>query len=295
MRRVSFRSMALGVALSFVAACIPSGPNAKSGNEAQPAGPGASAPQGEIQAADAQPAKSAPELLQEWNTLAEAGETHLSNPRPREIGMELKKLGPEHLTPILDVLGDPNSKPGAKALAMISLRAVATPDMAERLKAMCKPDQDGTMRACAADLLSHIPNADTMAFLKTLTNDPEKRVRVASLIGLVGNGDADSRKGLIELYREADTNPRQKAAIILTVTDTASVADLPALSEAVADAALDVDTRKRVALVLGRIGDESVVEALTKCTDAPAPEALRGVATDAVTVIRSRAKDTEAK
>jgi len=276
MRWTSLRTAALGASLICVSACIPSGTEV-------------AAPAGQAQPAKAQTAASAADLITEWRALAENGEANLGNPRATTIGLELRRQGVEALNPVMDVLADPNSKPGAKALALTTLRTVLDPAMAPRLREMCKPDQDGTTRACATELLGRIPNPDTVAFLKQLQNDPEKRVRIAATIGLLANEDAEVRTHIAELYHQPDNTMQQRGALVLALADFAKPEDTPLLTEAVVDERYDAVTRQILISALGRVGDATAIEPLTKCASAQSlPEATRTLASDAATAIQTR-------
>lgn len=276
MRRISFRTAALSTGLICITACIPSSRDTV-------------APAGEAQPVKTQAPTTAAELLSEWKALAENGEAHLDDPRVVAIGTELKRLGLENLNPLLDALGDPQGKPGAKALAMNALRRVVEPSMAFRLREMCKPDQDGTTRTCAADLLARIPSPETIAFLKTLLNDSEKRVRIAALIGLLANDEPGIRTQVVEMYHQPDNTIQQRTAIILAIADFAKPEDSPVLAEAVVDEKFDAQARSTMISALGRVGDASAIDALAKCAEAQSlSETARKLASDAAEVIKTR-------
>lgn len=269
-----FHRVGGGLLIAVLASCIPSEPDST-----KPA---------EEQLVRTLASKTADELMREWFDLAKDPKAQLGQPRPIQIGIELSNLGPAHLMPLLDVVGDPNSTPGAKVLAVMSLRAVIQPDMASRLQTMTAAGNDATMRACAVDLLSVLPSPDLASVLKSLTDDPEKRVRLAALLGLARRNDADARAGLTALYRAADTTISERSAILLAISDTAQTSDFPLLAEGVADETIDAQTRVSAASALGRVGDSSVVEALTKCTGDAVAQELREMAQAAIQAIQAR-------
>jgi HEAT repeat protein len=228
-------------------------------------------------------------LLAQWTELAKTATR--AKPNIEEgavIAKKLSELGPDALTPIVDVLADTSSTPFAKALVAMSLRGNLNAQQAPRLLALVKPENETTVRVCATSLLEFVQTPEVDASLNELKSDSNRQVRFHALRALAIRGVPDARKALGALWRQPDATADERNDII-NVLSVGSVSDsLSLFHDAVRDPKLDESTRIVAAQLLGRAGNQTSIAALTECAEKDPSENVRGAAKTALQALNDR-------
>jgi len=228
------------------------------------------------------------DLMRAWLELPKAGSANLDVGSASIIAQRLAESGPEGLTPLLDVLGDPQGDPVAKVLVVISLTPLVSPAMAPRLIEFTQESQETTTRACAANLLAKLDLPEALGRMRELCRDKEQRVRVAAQLAMISRRDPEQIGQITALWQDPMTNPAQRTQLILVLPDTNEQDYLSIFSEAVVNQELESVARKRAAAVLGRLGDTSALAPLERCAGSdPDPEVV-SLASTAIEAVKAR-------
>jgi HEAT repeat protein len=228
------------------------------------------------------------QLLAQWMELAKSASRLKPNiDEGTAIARQLAACGADALAPLYEVLADRASTPFAKALATMSLTNAVDPKEAPRLLAMVKPENDPTTRVCATSLLVTVPGPEVDAALNELKTDKDRQVRFQALRALAIR-NAGGRQALADLWKQPDTTPDERASIV-TVLSAGPVSDsLEIFQNAVRDPAINQQARELAVQLLGRVGNQSSIAALTECAEKDPSEIVRNAAQTAIEAINTR-------
>lgn len=226
-------------------------------------------------------------LMTEWRELAKTPKENLSNPRCRLIGMALAVLGAEALEPLFIVLEDPQADPVKKVLVVATLEGALKPDMLARLGPLTDIHQESTTRACAMELLALLRNPAAEPYFRAHLADPDKRVRLVATVGLASLGDAEARRGIVQLYSDQATTVNERERILREIAAAPTSEDNAILAAGLADQRCSLFTRITCAQALGRVGDRSILENVRKYAQEDASEELRKAAQEAADAIEA--------
>lgn len=204
------------------------------------------------------------EQMKEWHHLAEHPEVGNNTITAFAIAGTMAGSSVDGLSPLLDVIEDPAASPEKKVFAVRSVALFLTPAYVPRLRKLLTPEVDDTTRACAAALLAELPTEEVQAILRGLLEDDDRRVRLSAVIGLARAGDPEMREYLHTMYREPDTNDREKFQIVLFLLETPDQTDVDVFEDAVQSRFVNVNTRADLVLSLGNLGDASSIDALER-------------------------------
>ena len=251
--------------------------------------PGQTGPSEASASADTSGARD--KLVAEWLELAKASTRE--NPKiaeTSEVAGKLAGLGWAALAPLLDLMADPQSDPATKVLATLSIRENLTVEMVPRIIQMTQEGNEATTRACATDVLGFVREESAQRRLAELKNDKERRVRFLAYRGLVIQDveNMQAREDLQELWRQPDATPEERGHIVLALINGPVLDSTWLLKEAVLDQEIAVQARLLAVRMLGRVGDEGCIEALTACLEKDPDEGVRAAAENAIASIKER-------
>ena len=230
-------------------------------------------------------------LVAEWLELAKASTRE--NPKiagTSEVAGKLAGLGWAGFGPLLDLMADPQSAPTTKVLAALSIRENLTAEMVPRIIRMTQEENEATTRACATDVLGFIREESAQKRLGELKNDPERRVRFLAYRGLVIQEveNVQAREDLQELWRQPDATPEERGHIVLALINGPVFDSVWLLKEAVLVEEIAAEARVLAVRMLGRVGDEGCLDALTACLEKDPNEEVRSAAENAIASIKER-------
>lgn len=234
-------------------------------------------------------ALSPEEILEAWKEIPKAGLDNMDTTTAVFLAQRLSEFGTEALTPLIDVIGNPESSPDAKILAVISLTPLLEAGMVPRLNELTAPGLDSTTRSCAAHLLGLIESPESVVRLRQLSEDAEQQVRMAAIIVLVMRQDPEILRRLPEIWQDPHITAKQREDLSYVLPDDFASGHLDLMASIVTDEELAMDARQRAILFLGRHGDDSVLPALRRCVDTATDPELRELAAGAIAAIEERA------
>ncbi len=252
-----FRRCAVGTIL-VACGCIPSAPPKEADDK-----PNVDAVSAAGGAAET-PAATEARLVAEWSALSGNRDTARQTGRHKEIAYMLTNMRPEALFPIIDIMGKPDTAPQVRVFAVESMSMFTQPAHIEKLGAILDSKNDTTARACAASLLGTIREPKALEYLRGAANDPDRRIRFSAQLGLASQGDKGMRDQVAAMFAQAEASPEEKTQIVLLVLKDAGPTDLPLLADALLMPTMDSVLKGMIVTSLGRIGDGSVVDSLTK-------------------------------
>lgn len=227
-------------------------------------------------------------LVKEWFDLARAPKENLNNPRCRQIALELLDIRAEELKPIFEVVADPDAAIETKVLAVATLDCVVVPGVLPWLTTLVSPQVTADTRACAVQLLAVSRDPSVIPTLRSCASDPDKRTRLAALVGLMAQGDSEARKTLAAQFRTEGVGRKERARILTSFLSDPRAEDLPLFLASTQDAELPANMRLQAVTMVGRFGDASAVTALEQLAQTEQDEQIREFAKDAIAAIKSR-------
>lgn len=233
------------------------------------------------------------QVIQAWHQLALAGADRIDAGTATIIAQKLLEDGPEGLRPILDALGDKDGNPVEKVLAVISLTPILMNEKSPELVAVLEesflestePDAETATRACAAHLLAYLDTEAANARINALLDDSDHHVQKAATLAAIQQGRFPEAYNRIEsLWDDEATTAQDRDQFVLVLPETSEYNDIRA--EAILNDDIAFETRMMALNVLGRVGDESVYDALAQCAE-EAPEAsIRDLAEKALASLK---------
>jgi HEAT repeat protein len=227
-------------------------------------------------------------LVREWFELARSPEENLANPRCRQIALEISQINMEKLAPIFEVIADADTDIEEKVLAVATVDCVTGPVTVPWLTSLLTPESSADTRACAVQLLALSNDPSVLETLRECTEDDDRRVRLAALVGLMGQGDAEAREKLSEMFRAGGIGQNERNRILVSIAADPREADLAVLLEAIEDDAFPEGLRVQAIGAVGRVGNATSIEVLERIVSEESNETLRDVARDAVEAIAAR-------
>ena len=238
--------------------------------------------------------RSPEELMKCWLEVAQTATNTTYSAECREITEELAKHGPEALQPLLTIIGDKEQEPRIRVIAVTCLQGLVKPAMVDTLKQLTAADQEATTRACATHLLGSLPTKEVLDFLRTLTDDPERRVRFSALRGLASAWDDAGREGLAKYFDDPEVTQeeREEIGVVFGISIKEDPLTLKVLSRVVQDMEITPSTRKLAIGVLGHMGDASVIPALESAAQNETDKDNAELAASAAEAIKERLEKT---
>jgi len=230
------------------------------------------------------------DLIERWREEAERARTDPSSTACQVVAYKLRTIAPEALLPLIDILANPKEDPFIKVCVVKSVQGQAHPILTERLLALVGPEQDATTRACATHLLGDVPSEEVLATLRTLAHDPDRRIRLAALRGLVRGGDPEGRHGLAAMWDEPGSRVQERNEIGLTLANDIQhdKENADVMMKAITDFELDVAVRSGAVAALGRALDPKAIPALEISAEKDPDESVREIAASAINLIKAR-------
>jgi hypothetical protein len=229
-------------------------------------------------------------LLDQWDQLAEAGQAALDVNAAVDIAMALRTRGPRGVQPLLDTLGEDPGNPVGKMLVVIALTHLVAPEDEARLIELTAPGVETTGRACAATLLSYLDTPAARERTAALLEDPNRRVRVATVIALLMAEDELAMTHLDKTLADPETTTAERQQILLAMPDSMVADHLGVFAEAAVNPELADPARMRAIDMLGQLGTAEHLPLLDRLVESePGDSALGSMATLARDAIRARA------
>lgn len=203
------------------------------------------------------------QLVEEFTRMARDPQTHAEGWDQLVLITQLSTMGPKTLTPIIELMGAPESSGETRLFVLQSL--------ADRLSELYMDDlaplvdsEDPVIRACAVSLIGHIDHAEAMPLLVAARSDEDSRVSFSALSGMAILGNDNARDELRGMYFEDGARIIHKREVVRVIIRKPEKDDLPILKSALLEEYLDDMTRSQVAVALGQLGDASAIEPLEK-------------------------------
>ncbi|MBI2434802.1 MAG: hypothetical protein HYV26_18250 [Candidatus Hydrogenedentes bacterium] len=239
------------------------------------------------QTSSEQQVSSPEELMANFVGLAKEGPNNLDVVSAQAIAKRLRD-SPAGLEPLLQLLADPDADPVAKVLLVISVSPLVKPDMAPRLIDLTQPGHEKTTRACATHLLGLLNTPEAQARMQELAKDGEHRVQTAALLIMGSRGDASVIEMMPELWVAPETTDDDRDQILLMLPEEHVRQHLAVYKDAMLNQNIEPKSRERLATLLGRVGDESVLEVLKKAGEDDPNPSVRIMAKGAADTIQAR-------
>ena len=224
-------------------------------------------------------------MFDQWKDIISNPEKVDSSMMHAQLAMELRNREPVFIEKMVDLLVDPATKPESRYLILSSLEVAQTPALYPRLLDLTKTEVEPSLRAGVVLMLKNADDPAVSARLRELTNDPERRVRLAALMALSEKGDAATRATLQEYYFTEGLPPEHRARIVLSLAIAPEATDTRVFTAALNDATLDDLPRLNSTGALGRIGDPAGIAPLKQCADGDNSPELKQAAANAAKYI----------
>lgn len=233
-------------------------------------------------------AEDAQALFNEWKSLVDNAEVNKENRRYLEVAEKLATTDPAVFKQIVDVIADPATTPDGRVMALTSLNGRITPEMLPTLLKLTQPEVDSSTRAGVVMLLSSVRSPEGDARIRELINDPNRRVKFAATVGLVGQGDTEARKIARDLYFEPDLPSQYRERIAFTLAQEPKPEDSKVLCEAASENSFSPLSRTMAISALVNLGDVSAIPSLEKCLEGESPQEIKDLARDAVASLKGQ-------
>lgn len=228
-------------------------------------------------------------LYEQWMNAATSGDINIDTQKLSVIaGLVGQYEGGYGL--FLDLIANPDEDPHLKMLAATSMSQFVFPEDTARLVEMTQAELDATTRACAAHLLSSIPEPEQAGKdrLKELMQDESVQIRVATVLALAARGDIDAINSLNPLWKEDGLNPSQRTSILLSLPDAGPEVYRDMYLDAVQMQDLSTQLRLNLIEQLSLLSDEEVKSVLEKIGADDPDEEVRLMAQGAAAAIEAR-------
>ncbi len=211
------------------------------------------------------------------------------------LAAELSKSSPELVDKMVDLLVDPTTSQDSRYMIMTCLDAAYSPNLLPRMLTLVEPGVDPVIRTLVTINLTRLNDPQAQEKVRQLVNDPERRVKLAALSGLVEMGDQDSRKVLQEYYFTEGLPAEYRGRIVHVLSTMPQASEAPLYIAALQDGTVDEASRLLAVSAVGRMGEVSALPALEAvANDAASPEELKKIAASAVNVIKEKAGQSSA-
>ncbi len=233
-------------------------------------------------------AKSPEALLEEWMAYAAAAD--MKNPlndRPFIITDQLAASSPTALAPCIELLGAEDTTPDTKVFVLQCVTVNMTPAYIPYIEPLLSNDNADT-RSCAYTLLGGIQDPSVPGLLAEGLQDETKRVAFAALSGLAIQNVEPQRSDFMAKYWDDKTSTSERLEILRVILKRPKPSDLEILANFLTDSRTSDKSRYLIAMVLGRIGTPSEIEALQKSLDMTADDGYKDVVESARALIEER-------
>lgn len=237
------------------------------------------------------PAAAAPDpqaLFDRWKAIVMDPEKARGGMAHVEVALQLSLTAPQYVDKMIDMLTDPAVQPESRFLVLNSLEAAHTPESYPRLLALTKPEVDPAVRAGIVMVLKNALDTAVTARLQELTNDPERRVRMAALMVLSEKGDKAMRAALQQYYFTEGLPREHRARMLHSLGLAPEASDLKVFSAAANDATLPDESRLVAVNGLVLVGDPAGIPALEQCAASAMPQ-LKDAAENAAKELAAKA------
>ena len=233
------------------------------------------------------------ELVEEFTMMAKDPATHTPEYRRFIIAEQLASMGPKTLTPIIELMGAPESSGETRLFILQTLADYLTPLYMDDLTPLLV-SENPVIRACAVSLIGHIDHPDVMPLLEVARKDTDTRVSFSALSGQAVRGDEGARKELCGMYFAEDAELTHKQEVIRVILRSPLEDDLEILKSAVNEEFVSIGNRALVARALGHLGDPSAIEPLKKSLDEYSDPVFVDLALAALEEIQQHAESASA-
>ena len=235
--------------------------------------------------------KSPEEYMRDWHDLAAEPPGKMDEGSAKMIAGKLAAVE-GGLDMLFEVLADPESRPEAKLLAVVSLQPQLSLSLEPRIDQLTEPGLDPTTRACATQLLAFLRSEFSLNKLRTLLDDANHQVKMAALLGLLEAGKDDVFDHAEALWHADAARGQDRTAMILALPDTYAQTHLADYAAALAD---DIEIAPHARMIaagaLARSQDRQWLGALAKAAESDPDAQVREVSTQAKIVIEERATE----
>lgn len=233
-------------------------------------------------------------MFEQWKQVVSKPEALGASMTHVELALALRDRAPEYVGKMIDLLVDPATNAQTRNLIFISLEVAQTPEVYPRLLDLTKSDVDPVIRTGTVVMLKTATDPAVIARLRELTNDPERRVRMAAIMMFSENGDAEMRAALQDYYFTDGLPPEHRDRIVQSLAITPVSSDIRVFGAAANDASLPEFTRRVATGGLGRIAEPGCLEPLRQCANGDNPAPLKEEAAYAVKKVEEKLASTPA-
>lgn len=228
------------------------------------------------------------ELVRAWKELPKAGKDKMDVPTALLLSQKLAAFGNTALTPLVDVIAEDKGDPVAKVLAVMCLTPLIREEYIPQLLPLTGPEHETTTRVCAISLLGSFGRPETLARMKELTNDPERRVRIVANFALIQHGEPEGLARIHQIWADPETTAMEREQLSLIIPEPEATKYLDIWKEAASGPGFDVPARQRAITLLARTGDPSAVETLRACAGKEQDQETRALAQSALEALQAR-------
>ena len=227
-------------------------------------------------------------MFDQWKDLVTHPEKIGGGVKHGQLAWELTEREPKYADKMIDMLVDPATTPESRFLILNSIEVARIPSTYPRLLDLTKPEVDPGLRTAVVIMFKNISDPTVDARLRELTNDPERRVRLAALLVLSGRGDTEMRSALHEYYFTDGLPPEHRSQIVQSLALTPGPGDVKVLGAAVNDATLAEGPRLLSIATLAQIGEPTAIPQLQQCADADNSPTLKEAAANAIKALTGK-------
>jgi HEAT repeat protein len=237
---------------------------------------------------DAPVQTTAADPLQTWLEISK-GELHTMDiPLAMNCVQQLAAQGKAALDPLFQLLDDGETDAPAKVLAVITLTGYVDASDSERLVAMTEADKNEITRGCAINLLAVLEAPETDARIKELLSDEDSYVRKEAVLVLLRRDDDDAVAGAVDLWKDANTEIKDRAEIVLAFPVIRARDYLFIYEDAACNQELEFTIRYHAIQVLGTVGSLDSAVQIARCIEVEPSEQVKGFLDRAQKAIASR-------
>ncbi|MDB4988738.1 MAG: repeat protein [Myxococcaceae bacterium] len=203
-------------------------------------------------------------------------------------GRALGRLGVREAVPeLVSALEDRSVE--VRVVAAAALWRLPDPSAVPALLARSE-DKDKAVREWSALALGVAADPRALPVMIRLLGDPERPVRLAAVRSLGRIGRPDGLDPLVQYVKTGKRDEEEKDEVINSVVSISGPEREPALLRVLSGASSDAPLRARVALALGKVGEEPSVPVLRKLSAKDGTPAVRSAAKEALSALQDRLK-----
>lgn len=231
-------------------------------------------------------------LLSEWLTMAQDPGAYARDPRPLAICDQLDRLHPTALTPIIQLLGHPETSDPSKIFVLQCITInMALPYLPHLLPLL--ESQNPTTRSCATTLLGAIDDPAVIAPLLRMKQDSDPRVSFSAWSGLALRGEEPYRQNFVHHYLAPKATHAQRSEIIRVLLKDTRVSDEFIVSSIITTSETPPTVRHLLVMALANIGQLSSLKALQNSIPLDPSDEYRRLVESTIAVIQERSSITQ--